>query len=462
MKRIRAILTVAIFAFLFALPVYAGDSAEGNLGKELPIWSVSPFVLMLLSIAVLPLFASHWWEKNRNKAIISFLLSLPVGVYLLMAAPHELAEKMIEYAAFISLLGSLFIISGGIYLKGSLAGTPLVNTLFLAIGAAMASVVGTTGASMLLIRPLLRANQRRRDKAHIVIFFIFIVSNIGGCLTPLGDPPLYLGFLQGVPFTWTFRLAAQWAFANVILLIIFNLLDQYKFNREDVATPGALTEDVQSKEPLRIEGKINFLFLLGVVASAFFSGYLGSMYAWSSETQVILQVIGMAAMALFSLLFTGKETRKGNSFTFNPIIEVAVLFIGIFVTMIPALLILKARGQEIGVTEPWHFFWASGALSSFLDNAPTYLVFLELGRSVAPTTDLQGMIAGVTAPLLAAISLGSVFMGANTYIGNGPNFMVKSVAEESGVKMPSFFGYMLYSIAILIPLFILITFVFFR
>ncbi|MBI5360238.1 MAG: sodium:proton antiporter [Planctomycetes bacterium] len=479
-------------------PVEAGNTAGGgeasmnavahseSIGSVLPLWSVVPFALILLAIAVLPLSFNHWWEKNRNKAIIAAALSIPVIIYLLCVAKptgfhgysftaltgativmehsHPLIHTMLEYVSFIILLGSLFVISGGILIKGSFAGTPLVNTVFLAIGAVLASFIGTTGASMVLIRPLIRANSRRRDKAHIIVFFIFVVSNIGGLLTPLGDPPLFLGFLKGVPFDWTLKLWPQWAFTNGILLVVFNMLDQYKFNKEDIATPGALTEDVQPTvaQRLKIEGKRNILFLAGVVCAVYFSGSLN--WAWGMQEAV------MISMAVASVIATRKEVRQGNAFTYSPIIEVAVLFAGIFITMIPALLILNARGSELGLKATWHFFWGSGALSSFLDNAPTYLTFTAtasgiLGIDVSANEasyvgkmlmDHRGIL------MLQAISCGAVFMGANTYIGNGPNFMVKAVSEENGVKMPSFFGYMAYSICILIPIFVLVTFVFFR
>jgi len=442
--------------------VTAGGHAESavEIAKHMPLGWVVPFALMLLSIAIIPLAFPHWWEKHLNKGIVALVLGLPVAIYILKVHPPELVTVSLDYISFIILLGALYIIAGGIYIKGSMAGTPLINTIFLAIGAVLASFIGTTGASMLLIRPLIKANKRRKDKVHIIIFFIFVVSNCGGLLTPLGDPPLFLGFLKGIPFLWTFKLLPQWLFVNAALLVIFNLIDQYRFNREDIATPGSLVENVEPKKALGVEGTINFLFLGGVVAAIFLSGFLN----WQFGIKEAL----MASMAILSLVLTKKASRQGNGFTFNPIIEVAVLFAGIFVTMIPALMILNARGTELGLTKAWHFFWATGGLSSFLDNAPTYLTMSSAASGILNVPlgpqYLKDLLAVGTqgALLLTAVSCGAVFMGANTYIGNGPNFMVKAIAEESKIKMPSFFGYMAYSICILIPIFILTTFIFFR
>ncbi|MBI4711866.1 MAG: sodium:proton antiporter [Planctomycetes bacterium] len=458
MLKVRHLWFGLLLSVIALTVVFAGEDAS-EIGKNLPPWSVVPFILMLLSIAIIPLAFKHWWESHFNKGIIAFLLGVPVAIYILTVHPPELLTVALDYISFIILLGSLYVISGGIYIKGSMAGTPLINTVMLGIGAALASFIGTTGASMLLIRPLIRANKARHNKAHIIIFFIFIVSNCGGLLTPLGDPPLFLGFLKGVPFLWTFYLWKEWLFVCGATLVIFNIFDQIKFNREDVATPGALTEQVEPKHPLGIEGSVNFLFLGGVVAAIFLSGRLNWQFG--------IKEAFMALMAVLSLVTTKKHTRKSNEFTFSPIIEVAVLFIGIFITMIPALMILNARGAELGLSQPWHFFWATGSLSSFLDNAPTYLTMTSTASGVlgVPLSEhyLKDLLAlgeqGVL--LLTAVSCGAVFMGANTYIGNGPNFMVKAIAEESHIKMPSFFGYMVYSILILIPIFIITTMLFF-
>jgi Na+/H+ antiporter NhaD/arsenite permease-like protein len=402
---------------------------------------VLPFAALLLAIAVLPLVAPRFWESNLRKLAVSALLGLPVlGLYL-TRAPSALSHAALDYVSFMVLLGSLFVISGGVMLDGDLEASPRVNTTFLALGSFFASFVGTTGASMLLIRPLLRTNSERRHVTHTVVFFIFLVSNIGGCLTPLGDPPLFLGYLQGVPFTWTFRLAAEWLFATTLLLVVYYVWDTRAYARE---TQAALREDRLAVRPLRVAGKENLVLLAGIVlATAFLHA------PWREAA--------MVALAAASLLRTERELRRANHFTFHPILEVAAVFAGIFLTMLPALDLLRARGAELGVTEPWQFFWATGVLSSFLDNAPTYLTFLALAQGQGLATE----VVGVPHRILAAISLGAVFMGANTYIGNGPNFMVRSIAESRGVKMPSFAGYMALSGAVLLPLFLLVTLVFF-
>lgn len=422
-----------------------------------PYWSVVPFIAMLLSIAILPMAVPQWWDSNRNKTILSVIVSLPVLFVVIRCDPSLLFHSLLDYFSFITLIGTLFIISGGIYIRGEFAGTPLVNTIFLAIGALLANIVGTTGASMLLIRPYMRANHARQRRSHLIVFFIFVVSNVAGLLTPLGDPPLFLGFLRGVPFQWTLTLLPQWAFAVGGLLIIFNIYDQYVFNKEDVETPGALTEDVQPRRRLHVDGVQNFLFLGGIMAAAIFSGYFG----WPRGIQEAI----MISMALLSWFKTARTIHRANHFHFHPILEVAALFLGIFIAMIPALEILNARAASLNLNEPWQYFWMSGGLSSFLDNAPTYLAFAAMGSGVVggKVEDLSTLLhSGLGQSLLTAISCGSVFMGANTYIGNGPNFMVKSIAEHHGIKMPSFTGYMLYSCTILIPLFIIETVVFFR
>jgi Na+/H+ antiporter NhaD/arsenite permease-like protein len=456
-----------------------GAFAEAHaFGVDLGLWTVVPFVGLLLCIAVLPLAAGHWWEHNRNKAIVSVLFALPVALYLLLqhgsSGSHVLIEKGEEYVSFIALLASLYVITGGIYIRGSLAGTPLVNTLVIALGTLLASGIGTTGASVLLIRPLLRANQARAHKAHVVVFFIFCVSNCGGLLTPLGDPPLFLGFLKGVPFEWTLGLWREWLLVNGALLVVFNVYDQWVLNREERTRAGSQLEEVQHNEKLAVEGGLNALFLLGIVLVIYGagSGLLHGGRPWPFG----VQEAAMGGLALLAWFTTAPVNRANNRFSFAPIVEVAVLFAGIFVTMAPALLILNAWGQgqrevlgmAFGLSEPWQFFWATGALSSFLDNAPTYLTFTATaaGMQQLPVDGrflAAYMESGPHAlELLAAISCGAVLMGANTYIGNGPNFMVKAIAEESGVKMPSFFGYMLYSGLVLIPVFVVVTLVFFR
>jgi len=422
-----------------------------------PLWSIFPFIAMLASIAIVPLAFGSWWDKNSNKLLLSMAVSIPTLMVVLPNASHLLVESMVDYFSFIVLLGALFIISGGIYIKGQFAGTPLINTLFLGAGAILANLIGTTGASMLLIRPYLRANHARQRTAHLAVFFIFIVSNTAGLLTPLGDPPLFLGFLRGVPFQWTLSLLPQWALVVGALLVIFNIYDQYVFVREDVETPGALAEDVQSRRKLHVQGGRNFIYLLGVMGAAVASGYFG----WPRGIQEGI----MIAMAVLSWTTTPRSVHELNHFHLHPILEVAAVFFGIFVTMIPALEILEHSASSLNLHQPWQYFWMSGILSSFLDNAPTYLTFCAMASGVVGSAaeNLGNLLhTPLGTSLLRAVSCGSVFMGANTYIGNGPNFMVKSIAERTGVPMPSFGGYMIYSGSILIPVFIVVTVVFFR
>jgi Na+/H+ antiporter NhaD/arsenite permease-like protein len=417
----------------------------------IPLYICAPFVALLLLIAIMPLAFPHFWEKNRNKAIIAAIVSIPVFIYMLANSPAELVKTAIEYISFILLLASLFIISGGILITGDLKATPIVNTIFLLIGAVIANLIGTTGASMLLIRPLLKTISERKHIIHIPVFFIFIVSNIGGSLTPLGDPPLFLGYLRGVPFTWTLRLFPMWLTAIAILLIIFYIWDSFCYRKEKRTD---ILQDNKVASPLKIAGSINLLFLAGVVLAVFF------------QVPAPYRELSMILMAILSLIFTKKEFRKANKFTFGPISEVAILFAGIFITMVPLLILLETKGATLGIIKPWQYFWAAGGLSSFLDNAPTYLTFTALAESVTKSIGASGFPIvhgiGVRQDLLLAISCGAVFMGANTYIGNGPNFMVKSIAEEQGVKVPHFFGYMMYSSLILLPVFGLLTLMFFH
>jgi Na+/H+ antiporter NhaD/arsenite permease-like protein len=422
--------------------LWPGRGGEDDVLSAPPLYSVLPFAAMLLAIAVCPLWVPHWWASNRNKLIASAVLGLPVLVFYGVRHPATLVHTAEDYVSFIILLAGLFVISGGIQLRGDLVATPATNTGFLALGGVLASFVGTTGASMLLVRPLLQTNSERTRVKHTVVFFIFIVSNLGGMLTPLGDPPLFLGYLAGVPFTWTFRLWPHWGLMLVVLLAVFFVYDSVQFSREPLA---AMRRDRSHVEPLAVRGGLNAAWLVGVVLAV-------------AVLQAPWREMVIVVLAAISLKFTPGRIRRDNGFSSGPMVEVAVLFAGIFLTMIPALDLLRLRGDELGVRAPWQFFWASGALSSFLDNAPTYLTFLALGQGLR----LPGEVVGVPAAILAAISVGSVAMGANTYIGNAPNFMVKAIAEEAGVKMPSFFGYMLYSGTILLPLFVVVTVVFFR
>ncbi len=432
-------------------------AVPADLGHLLPLATMLPFALMLLGIAIIPLGWPHFWESNRNKGLLSAVLGIPVVLFVAAYDPHVVAHTVLEYVSFLILLGALFIIAGGIVLRGDINATPAVNTGFLLVGALLANLIGTTGASMLLIRPMLRTNlPERKHVGHLPIFFIFIVSNCAGLLTPLGDPPLFLGYLRGVPFLWTMRLVVEWAFVVGALLAIFYVLDRMAYAREDVAAVEAA--DIREYQPLQLLGGQNFLYLGGVILAVLVSPVLPA--GWIQDG---VRLGAMLVMTALSLQTTPEELRKENGFSFGPIIEVAVLFAGIFATMIPALEILRARGGEFGVQQPWQFYWLSGALSSFLDNAPTYLTFLSLAQGLHESGQAAVHLAGgpVSEVLLAAISCGSVMMGANSYIGNGPNFMVKAIAEEQGVSMPSFFGYMAWSCSILVPLFVVVTFVFF-
>lgn len=446
------------------------------IGEALPLWTVLPFAGILLSIALFPLLAPHFWHHHYPKVSLAWALLFLVPFLMVFkgAAGHKILDILIlDYVPFIILLWGLFTVSGGIVVRGRLAGTPAVNTLILVIGTLIASWMGTTGAAMLLVRPLLRANAKRRHKVHVIVFFIFLVANIGGSLTPLGDPPLFLGFLHGVPFFWTFKLFPMMAVASGALLVLFYFLDRHFYRKEE---PPAAAAGGEAGEPLRVDGLVNLLFLGGILGGVLLSGFWKAghfnLLGIPVEVQNVARDLIILAMGGLSLWATPKLLRTDNGFTWEPIREVAILFAGIFATIIPALAILKAG--EAGhlafliraVREPWQYFWAAGILSSFLDNAPTYLTFasMELGRFYPGVPEAQA-IAGLVsenAVYLEAVATGAVFMGANTYIGNAPNFMVRSIAEEAGVDMPSFFGYMIkWSIPILIPIFIVIGLVFF-
>ena len=479
-------------ALLVSIEAFGADDAHngegahhgGVDGAKLPLWSIIPFVGILLSIAIFPLVLdSHFLVHHGGKMSLAWALifSIPYLIAFRGDAFYDILHiYLIDYIPFIILLWGLFTVAGGILVRGTLRGTPIVNTLLLLIGTAIASWVGTTGASMLLIRPLIRANAYRKNKVHLIIFFIFLVSNIGGSLTPLGDPPLFLGFLHGVPFFWTTTaLFPHMLFISVILIAIFFVVDTFMFKRE-----GGVVPDDGVSEPLRVDGLFNLTFLLGIVAAVLMSGtfkwgevnILGVHVYWQNIARDVLIVV----MGLLSLRFTpfSGKLRQANEFSWEPIEEVAKVFAGIFITIIPALAILKSgengalSGLIVAIKEPLHYFWVTGVLSSFLDNAPTYLTFFNtaLGKLHLTEALVPEILSGqLTDPehlefvrLLTAISVGAVFMGANTYIGNAPNFMVKAIAEQSGIRMPSFFGYMLWSVVILVPLFVIVTFVFLR
>ena len=475
MPKLRPLMLSLLVTLLApTLALAAGGHHPTIPGPELSAVWVIPFACMLLSIAIMPLAIPHIWHHHFGKIAVFWGLAFLVpcfAVYGAQVAIYELLHALLlEYVPFIVLLFALFTVAGGVRLKGSLVGTPAVNTGLLAVGTILASWMGTTGAAMLLIRPLLRANAHRRYRVHSVVFFIFLVANIGGSLTPLGDPPLFLGFLKGVTFFWTTtNLFLKTLFMVVALLTIFYVVDKTLYKKEGSPVP-AVDPDAP-KEKLGLDGSINLFFLLLIVGAVIVSGLLQlgpaiTIYGVTIEGQNLLQVISLLSIAGLSWAFTSKQCRELNEFSWAPIEEVAKLFLGIFISMIPAIAILRAGtdGALAGVInmvfhdgQPVNamFFWLTGALSSFLDNAPTYLVFFNTagGDAAHLMTDM--------ASTLAAISAGAVFMGANTYIGNAPNFMVRSIAEERGVPMPSFFGYMMWSVGILVPLFIILTFLFF-
>ena len=435
------------------------------------LWMI-PFGVMLLSIAVGPLIAPKLWESNLTKLIVSIVLGIPVVVFMLVKGlSGELINTVFfDYVPFIILLLALFVITGGIHLSGDIKAKPWVNTLFLAVGFVLASLMGTTGAAMLLIRPVLATNQQRKYKIHTVLFFIALVANCGGLMTPLGDPPLFMLFLRGASFTWFSTMWMEWLFTGFILLLLYFMADCWYYYKKESWV--ALSADTREIEPLRITGKLNFVWLLGIVASVAFinQGLIPAMGA--EDAPIYLKYLREIAMLIFmglSLLTTSKKTRyEDNKYTWTPIIEVAALFIGIFVTMAPALIYLEQNAARLGFNHVWQFYYSTGLLSSFLDNTPTAVAFhsmaLGLPESVAAAAagivdgELNGVtfVAGVPEMMLKAISIGAVFFGSMTYIGNGPNFMVKAIAEESGIKMPSFFGYMIkFSLIILLPIYIL-------
>ncbi len=472
---------IKIITFISAIVsqplIFGADTVHGSAphlsGENLAIFWIIPFVGILLSIAILPLVASDFWHHNFGKISLFWALSLILPFLLSFGIEITLYELLhvglLEYIPFIILLLSLFTISGGVCLKGALVGTPILNTGIILIGTLLASWMGTTGAAMLLIRPIIRANAFREKKVHIIVFFIFLVANIGGSLTPLGDPPLFLGFLKGVNFFWTTTaMLYPMLFMATSLLIIFYFLDTYFYNKEKLKQPIK-----KNNEKLSVEGSFNLILLVGVIAGVLMSGFWKpgiqiSIYHVQVDIQNLVRDILLLVLTYVSWTYTSKSIRQSNEYTWFPIVEVGKLFAGIFVTIIPAIAILKAGtsgalssvvssvSNSSGEPINYMYFWLTGILSSFLDNAPTYLVFFNTagGDPSVLMTDLSNT--------LLAISAGAVFMGANTYIGNAPNFMVKSISESSGIDMPSFFGYFVkWSIPILLPLFIIVSYLFF-
>jgi Na+/H+ antiporter NhaD/arsenite permease-like protein len=465
---------LALLCAFTALPALAAEAGGGLNGAALsPLWVV-PFAGILLSIALMPVTAPGFWHHHFGKttAFWAFALLVPLALnFGLGVTAREVVHTLLaEYVPFIILLFALFTVSGGLHVRGNLRGSAWQNTRLLALGTVLASVMGTTGASMLLIRPLLRANDNRRHRAHVVVFFIFLVANIGGALTPLGDPPLFLGFLKGVDFFWTTKaMLLPTLTASLLLLALFFVLDRWFWRLED---GDAALPDPTPDAPTSIDGKVNFLLLGGIVALVLMSGIWKPdleivVYGTPIELQNLARDGGLLAIAWASWRLTPRRTRAANHFSFAPIVEVAKLFAGIFITITPAIAMLRAGSDGVfapliaavsgpdGRPNDVVYFWLTGALSSFLDNAPTYLVFFNLAGGDAAA------LTGPLATTLVAISAGAVFMGANTYIGNAPNFMVKSIAESRGVRMPSFFAYLGWSLLILGPIYGLLTLVFF-
>jgi Na+/H+ antiporter NhaD/arsenite permease-like protein len=457
-----------------AIASAAGGADTDAEGAQLSAWWGLPFAGLLLSIAVMPLLVPSFWHRHYGKVSAAWALALLLpfaAVHGALPALEQLVHALLaEYIPFIVLLAALFAVSGGIHIRGNLHGSPKLNTAILAIGAVLASLMGTTGASMLLIRPLIRANDNRRHRVHVIVFFIFIVSNVGGALTPLGDPPLFLGFLKGVDFFWTGRnILFETLFLVGALLGLFYVLDAWYFRREGVL-PFDPTPDTRR---IGFDGAVN----VGLIGAILFFVLLSGLWESPAGFEVFGTRVGLPGLVrdvalftiiLLSLRVTAPQVHAANQFGWGPMVEVARLFAGIFVTIVPVIAMLKAGvhgpfgaivaavTRPDGQPDPAMYFWATGILSSFLDNAPTYLVFFNTAGG-----DPQALMT-TYATTLAAISAGAVFMGANTYIGNAPNLMVKAIAESRGVRMPGFFGYMLWSGLVLAPLFVVATFIFFH
>jgi len=430
--------------------------------EQISLWPSIPFFLILLAIAIGPLVAEEWWDNNRNKLLVSVVLSIPTVYYLVSSGLTEHLEHQIvnDYIPFIILLTSLFVITGGIHLSGDIKAKPGVNTLFLGLGYLLASFMGTTGAAMLLIRPVISINKQRHFSVHTILFFIAAVANCGGLLTPLGDPPLLMLYLRGASFTWFFSLIPEWAFVGALLLVAYFIIDSYYYKKE---LPKDLAADAKEIKPIRITGFRNIVLLLGVVFSVAFINHdvIPEMSGADAPFGLKhLREIVLLALTVIAYVITPQKIRNGNRFSWGPIVEVAVVFIGIFVTMTPTLIFLQQHASSMGLTEPWHFYYATGFLSAFLDNTPTAVAFHSVASNI-PIADGIPVVANVAENILSAIATSAVFFGALTYIGNGPNFMVKSIAEDHGIKMPSFFGYVIkFSLIILLPIYILTQLIF--
>ena len=479
MKKLSALAAALLGVLAFSVTAMA-ESPAGETGTAVPsLLYCIPFAGILLCIALFPLVKPTWWEEHQAPVVLAWSLAFIVPFVMGFGA-HNTAEVVLEciindYLTFIVLLFGLFCVAGNITLEGDLAGSPRINVGLLLFGTLLSSWVGTTGASMLMVRPIIKMNSWRKRKRHIMIFFIFLISNIGGCLTPIGDPPLLMGFMRGVPFFWSLRLLPILAFNAAVLLFVFYHLDMRAY-RKDIAE-GRKPDISKPGTEIRIAGLHNLIFLAAIVVAVLLSGTLPSLPLFRNADgtvrgipilgevtltwPAVIEIAIILASAWLSFRTTSAKVRTENHFTWGAIKEVAILFIGIFITMQPALMILKANGASLGLDSPYQMFWATGALSSFLDNTPTYLVFLTTAGSLGFTEGIATALGTVPAKMLVAISCGAVFMGANTYIGNAPNFMVKSISDENGVRMPSFFGYILWSLGFLIPVFILDTLIFF-
>jgi Na+/H+ antiporter NhaD/arsenite permease-like protein len=423
-----------------------------------PVYTIIPFILILLSIALFPLFSQGFWHKNKNKLLVAIILSLPAAIWLFISGLEvKLFESVFfDYVPFIILLGSLFVITGGIFLEGDIEAKPSVNVLFLGIGALLASFMGTTGAAMLLIRPLIHTNKERNFKTHTILFFIAIVANCGGLLTPLGDPPLFMMYLRGAPFTWFFKMFFEWLLTNGLLMVIYYFTESYYHKKEPKE---AILRDARNIRPIKLQGKMNFIWLAGVVAAV---AFINKQYFPSIELNAYAKFMRegvIIIMAILSFVLTPQLTRVSNNFRWEPIEEVAYLFLGIFITIIPCVLYLEANAKTLGITMPHQFYYYTGLLSGFLDNTPTAVAFHSLALGLGIHSG--NMVAGIAEETLRAICMGSVFFGAMTYIGNGPNFMVKAVAEDNNIKMPHFFSYMFrFSLIVLLPVFIIVQLIF--
>ena len=476
----KKVLLLLITLTALTTPALAADAAAAaEAAVSIPLWMCLPFAALLLCIAIFPIAAPLWWEKHQHWVVLVLSAAFLIAYGMLLggkAAAETALECMVnDYLTFIVLLFGLFCVAGNITLVGDLAGSPRVNVALLLLGTFLSSLIGTTGASMLMVRPMIKMNAWRKRKRHIMVFFIFLISNIGGCLTPIGDPPLLMGFSRGIPFFWSLKLLPVMLFNAAILLTVFYFVDMNAY-RKDIAT-GRKPDISKPGTDVHIDGLHNVIFLVAIVAAVILSGTLPTLSAFQNEAGQVLgipifgevtltwpSIIEMAIILLSALLSfktTPVSVRKENHFTWGAIKEVAVLFVGIFITMQPALMILKEYGPSLGLDSPFQMFWITGALSSFLDNTPTYLVFLTTACSLGFESGLVTTLGTIPETMLMAISCGAVFMGANSYIGNAPNFMVKAISDENGVRMPSFFGYLLWSLGFLGPVFLLDSLIFF-